>query len=106
MIIAHLSDLHLGFRAYGRVERGVDVRERDVAAAFEKAVLSGVDPLRISVFASEYSSNVYERGTEKQFVKKFNNWMAAKPWEDEEDEDFDVTNFWADFGKRTLSGEI
>ena len=38
MIIAHLSDLHLGFRAYGRVEGGVDVRERDVAAAFERAV--------------------------------------------------------------------
>ena len=38
MIIAHLSDLHLGFRAYGRVERGVDVRERDVAIAWERAV--------------------------------------------------------------------
>ena len=38
MIVAHLSDLHLGFRAYGRVERGVDVRERDVAAAFERAI--------------------------------------------------------------------
>jgi DNA repair exonuclease SbcCD nuclease subunit len=37
VIIAHLSDLHLGFRAYGRVERGVDVRERDVAVAFERA---------------------------------------------------------------------
>lgn len=38
MIVAHLSDLHLGFRAYGRVDRGVDVRERDVAAAWERAV--------------------------------------------------------------------
>ena len=38
MIVAHLSDLHLGFRAYGRTERGVDVRERDVAVAFERAV--------------------------------------------------------------------
>ncbi|MGE0158437.1 MAG: metallophosphoesterase [Gemmatimonadales bacterium] len=37
MIVAHLADLHLGFRAYGRVERGADVRERDVAAAFERA---------------------------------------------------------------------
>lgn len=37
MILAHLSDLHLGFRAYGRIERGVDMRERDVAAAFERA---------------------------------------------------------------------
>ena len=38
MIVAHLSDLHLGFRAYGRVERGVDVRERDVATAWERSV--------------------------------------------------------------------
>ena len=37
MIVAHLSDLHLGFRAYGRIERGADMRERDVAAAFERA---------------------------------------------------------------------
>ncbi|MCH7991986.1 MAG: metallophosphoesterase, partial [Gemmatimonadetes bacterium] len=35
--MAHLSDLHLGFRAYGRIERGADMRERDVAAAFERA---------------------------------------------------------------------
>ncbi|MEQ1858107.1 MAG: metallophosphoesterase, partial [Longimicrobiales bacterium] len=38
VIVAHLSDLHLGFRAYGRVEGGADVRERDVAAAFERAI--------------------------------------------------------------------
>jgi DNA repair protein SbcD/Mre11 len=38
VIVAHLSDLHLGFRAYGRIERGSDMRERDVAAAFERAV--------------------------------------------------------------------
>jgi exonuclease SbcD len=37
MIVAHLSDLHLGFRAYGRAQGGMDVRERDVAAAFERA---------------------------------------------------------------------
>jgi exonuclease SbcD len=42
VIVAHLSDLHLGFRAYGRVERGVDVRERDVAAAFDRAVAAVV----------------------------------------------------------------
>lgn len=38
MIVAHLSDLHLGFRAYGRVESDMDLRERDVSAAFERAV--------------------------------------------------------------------
>ncbi|RMH13011.1 MAG: hypothetical protein D6701_12775, partial [Gemmatimonadetes bacterium] len=39
MIVAHLSDLHLGFQAYGRVdERGRNLREADVAAAFHAAV--------------------------------------------------------------------
>lgn len=39
MIIAHLADLHLGFRAYHRVTaRGVNAREADVAAAFREAV--------------------------------------------------------------------
>lgn len=38
MIIAHLSDLHLGYRAYDRTERGRNVRERDVAEAFQRAV--------------------------------------------------------------------
>lgn len=38
MLLAHLSDLHLGHRAYDRVEEGRNVRERDVAAAFQRAV--------------------------------------------------------------------
>ena len=39
MIIAHLADLHLGFRAYHRVNaRGVNAREADVAEAFREAV--------------------------------------------------------------------
>ncbi len=37
--IAHLADLHLGFRAYHRVTpRGLNVREADVADAFRHAV--------------------------------------------------------------------
>jgi DNA repair exonuclease SbcCD nuclease subunit len=37
--IAHLADLHLGFRAYHRVTpRGINVREADVAEAFRRAV--------------------------------------------------------------------
>jgi len=37
--IAHLADLHLGFRAYHRVTpRGINVREADVADAFRRAV--------------------------------------------------------------------
>ncbi len=38
MLLAHLSDLHLGHRAYARVEGGRNVREGDVAAAFQRAV--------------------------------------------------------------------
>ncbi len=38
MNIAHLADLHLGFSAYDRTERGRNVRERDVAVAFQHAV--------------------------------------------------------------------
>ena len=39
MRIAHLADLHLGYRAYHRVNtRGVNQREADVADAFRRAV--------------------------------------------------------------------
>ncbi|HUP89845.1 MAG TPA: metallophosphoesterase, partial [Longimicrobiales bacterium] len=39
MLIAHLSDLHLGYRAYNRLAvGGVNVRERDVARAFRNAI--------------------------------------------------------------------
>jgi DNA repair exonuclease SbcCD nuclease subunit len=38
MLLVHLSDLHLGHRAYERAERGKNVRERDVTLAFQKAV--------------------------------------------------------------------
>ncbi|UCC26024.1 MAG: metallophosphoesterase [Gemmatimonadales bacterium] len=38
MIVAHLSDLHLGHRAFARSERGQNVRERDLAVAFQRAV--------------------------------------------------------------------
>lgn len=38
MLLVHLSDLHLGHRAYDRAERGKNVRERDVALAFQRAV--------------------------------------------------------------------
>jgi DNA repair exonuclease SbcCD nuclease subunit len=48
VILAHLSDLHLGHRAYERVEGGWNVRERDVALAFERAVQELV-PLRPDV---------------------------------------------------------
>lgn len=38
MRIAHLSDLHLGYRAFPRRERGGNLRERDVARAFHQAM--------------------------------------------------------------------
>jgi len=38
MLLVHISDLHLGHRAYDRAERGKNVRERDVALAFQRTV--------------------------------------------------------------------
>jgi DNA repair exonuclease SbcCD nuclease subunit len=38
VIVAHLSDLHLGHRAYDRADGGWNVRERDVASAFQLAI--------------------------------------------------------------------
>ena len=58
MILAHLSDLHLGFRAYGRIDRGVDIRERDVSVAFERA-LQGI--IRINPDIVVVSGDVFDR---------------------------------------------
>lgn len=38
MILAHLSDLHLGHRAFDRWDEGVNLRERDISSAFQRAV--------------------------------------------------------------------
>jgi DNA repair protein SbcD/Mre11 len=38
MRLVHLSDLHLGFRAFRRTDRGWNLRERDVAGAFRHAI--------------------------------------------------------------------
>ncbi len=38
MRLVHLSDLHLGFRAFAADERGWNVRERDVSAVFQRAI--------------------------------------------------------------------
>jgi DNA repair exonuclease SbcCD nuclease subunit len=38
VIVAHLSDLHLGHRAFDRTEGGQNLRELDLAAAFQRAV--------------------------------------------------------------------
>ncbi|MGH7471154.1 MAG: metallophosphoesterase family protein [Longimicrobiales bacterium] len=39
MVVAHLADLHLGYRAYHRMlPGGINVRERDVAQAFRAAL--------------------------------------------------------------------
>jgi DNA repair protein SbcD/Mre11 len=36
--LVHLSDLHLGFRAFPRRERGWNLRERDLATTFHRAI--------------------------------------------------------------------
>jgi DNA repair protein SbcD/Mre11 len=60
VIVAHLSDLHLGFRAYGRVESGTDIRERDVTAAFERAIQEIV---RIRPEVVVVAGDVFDRPT-------------------------------------------
>ena len=58
MILAHLSDLHLGFRAYGRIDRGVDIRERDVSVAFDRALQ---DIIRLNPDIVVVSGDVFDR---------------------------------------------
>ena len=58
MILAHLSDLHLGFRAYGRIDHGVDMRERDVSVAFERALQ---DIIRLNPDIVVVSGDVFDR---------------------------------------------
>ena len=58
MILAHLSDLHLGFRAYGRIDHGVDIRERDVSVAFERALQ---DIIRLNPDIVVVSGDVFDR---------------------------------------------
>lgn len=44
MLLAHLADLHLGYRAYHRlVQGGINARERDVALAFRSALDKVID---------------------------------------------------------------
>jgi DNA repair exonuclease SbcCD nuclease subunit len=43
VIVVHLSDLHLGHRAFARSDRGQNVRERDLAVAFQRAVEATVE---------------------------------------------------------------
>lgn len=37
-LLVHLSDLHLGFRGFPGTDRGWNLRERDVASAFQRAI--------------------------------------------------------------------
>jgi len=60
MLIAHLADLHLGYRAYHRLAQGgINARERDVALAF-RAALDKVVALKpeLIVFAGDIFHSV------------------------------------------------
>lgn len=58
MIVAHLSDLHLGFQAYESTESGGNVRERDVARAFQRAM---AEMIRIEPDAIVVAGDVFDR---------------------------------------------
>lgn len=57
MILAHLSDLHLGFQAYESTESGGNVRERDVARAFQEA---GAEIVRLRPDAVLVAGDVFD----------------------------------------------
>lgn len=60
MLIAHLADLHLGYRAYHRLAPGgINLRERDVAQAFRQAIdkLIALQP-QLIVFAGDIFHSV------------------------------------------------
>lgn len=63
MIIAHLSDLHLGHRAFDRTEDGQNLRETDLAAAFRRAVeeLLALEPDAVVI-----SGDVFDRPTHRR----------------------------------------
>lgn len=47
MKIAHLADLHLGYRAYNKLDsKGINIREKDVIKAFQEALekISAINP--------------------------------------------------------------
>lgn len=76
MLIAHLADLHLGYRAYHRLAAGgINIRERDVAQAFRAAVdrLIELKPQLIliagDVFHSARPSNASIADAFRQFAR-------------------------------------
>ena len=76
MLLAHLSDLHLGYRAYHRLAPGgINIRERDVAQAFRATVdqLIALEPQLIviagDVFHSARPSNASIADAFRQFAR-------------------------------------
>src|SRR6185503_16303317 len=76
MLIAHLADLHLGYRAYHRLASGgINARERDVALAFRAALgrLIEIEPDLIliagDVFHTVRPSNAAIADSFRQFTR-------------------------------------
>ena len=76
MLIAHLADLHLGYRAYHRLAPGgINIRERDVAQEFRAAVdkLIQLEPQLIiiagDVFHTVRPSNAAIADAFRQFAR-------------------------------------
>lgn len=76
MILAHLADLHLGYRAYHRLAPGgLNARERDVAVAFSRAldqvIAQGVDLVLVAgdVFHTVRPSNTAIADAFRQFAR-------------------------------------
>jgi DNA repair protein SbcD/Mre11 len=82
MLIAHLADLHLGFRAYHRfAPGGINLRERDVARAFRAAIdqLIALKPQLIVVAGDVFHTVRPSNSAIADGFRQFSRLSAALP---------------------------
>ena len=82
MLIAHLADLHLGYRAYHRmVAGGINARERDVALAFRAALdrLIEIKPTLIIIAGDVFHTVRPSNAAIADAFRQFSRLRAALP---------------------------
>ena len=76
MRIAHLADMHLGFRQFQRLDAsGVNQREADVAAAFVAAPGGMYD----AATAERYFGSILSAGASVPAAEAFRSFMGRDP---------------------------
>ena len=81
MIVAHLSDLHLGYQAYESSQGGGNLRERDVARAFQRAVgeIVKIEPDAIVVAGDVFDRPEPSAGALVTLARGLENLRSALP---------------------------